>query len=134
MLLHSVQSPCNHSSSSSGLHEVMRCRHHPQNRGAVNALIALCTLSVLLQIPLGLVILLDPYYNRNAIWARDDFSTLVMAISAGYFLYDTLECMCRLEHEGWDFLLHGFFCLMVYSFLTHTGYLHYYGGWAGWRV
>jgi hypothetical protein len=94
----------------------------------------LCFLYLLLQIPLGLVILLDPFYNRNAIWARDDFSTLVMAISAGYFLYDTLECMYRIKHEGWDFLLHGFFCLMVYSFLTHTGYLHFYGECACWRV
>jgi hypothetical protein len=86
---------------------------------------ARCAIAV--QIPLGLFILLDPYYNRNAIWARDDFSTLVMAISAGYFLYDTLECMYRIQHEGWDFLLHGVFCLMVYGFLTHTGYLHFYG-------
>ncbi|WIA12745.1 hypothetical protein OEZ86_006072 [Tetradesmus obliquus] len=94
-----------------------------------------CFVHNIIQIPLGLFILLDPFYNRNAIWARDDFSTLVMAISAGYFLYDTLECMYRIKHEGWDFLLHGVFCLMVYSFLTHTGYLHFYGaGFLMWEL
>eukprot|EP00882_Tetradesmus_deserticola_P004986 GHRQ01005255.1.p1 GENE.GHRQ01005255.1~~GHRQ01005255.1.p1 ORF type:complete len:280 (+),score=77.26 GHRQ01005255.1:161-1000(+) len=94
-----------------------------------------CFVHNVIQIPLGLVILLDPFYNRNAIWARDDFSSLVMAISAGYFLYDTLECMYRLKHEGWDFLLHGVFCLTVYSFLTHTGYLHFYGaGFLMWEL
>lgn len=37
------------------------------------------------------MILLDPVFNRNTIWAANDFSTLVMAISAGYFIYDTFE-------------------------------------------
>lgn len=37
------------------------------------------------------MILLDPAFNKNTIWARSDFSTLVMAISAGYFLYDSFE-------------------------------------------
>jgi len=35
--------------------------------------------------------------------------------------------MYRLEHEGWDFLLHGVFCLLVFSNLTYTGYMHFYG-------
>lgn len=85
--------------------------------------------------PLALLILLDPYYNKNTIWARDDMSTLVMAISAGYFLYDTIECIVRLQHEGVDFLLHGVFCFLVFTNLTHTGYMHFYGGWEllGWR-
>ena len=44
-----------------------------------------------LQIPLAFMILLDPVFYKDTIWAGNDFSTLVMAISAGYFLYDTLE-------------------------------------------
>lgn len=44
-----------------------------------------------LQVPLALMILLDPAFYNNTIWARSDFSTLVMAVSAGYFLYDTFE-------------------------------------------
>jgi hypothetical protein len=44
-----------------------------------------------LQIPLAFMILLDPAFFKDTIFAGNDFSTLVMAISAGYFLYDTLE-------------------------------------------
>lgn len=35
--------------------------------------------------------------------------------------------MLRLEHEGWDFLLHGVFCFLVFSNLTYTGYMHFFG-------
>lgn len=35
--------------------------------------------------------------------------------------------MYRLEHEGWDFLLHGLFCCLVFCNLTYTGYMHFYG-------
>eukprot|EP00879_Flechtneria_rotunda_P022882 GHRR01024185.1.p1 GENE.GHRR01024185.1~~GHRR01024185.1.p1 ORF type:complete len:172 (+),score=9.83 GHRR01024185.1:340-855(+) len=89
-----------------------------------------CFVHNAIQIPLAICILLDPYFSHNTIWATDDFSTLVMAISGGYFLYDTVECIVRFEHEGPDFLLHGLFCLGVFINLTCTGYMHYYGAWA----
>lgn len=38
-----------------------------------------------------------------------------------------LQCLIRLEHEGWDFLFHGVFCFLVFSNLTYTGYMHFYG-------
>jgi hypothetical protein len=38
-----------------------------------------------------------------------------------------LQCIYRLEHEGWDFLLHGVFCLLVFTNLTYTGVMHFYG-------
>lgn len=37
------------------------------------------------------------------------------------------QCILRLEHEGWDFLFHGVFCFLVFSNLTYTGYMHFYG-------
>jgi hypothetical protein len=33
----------------------------------------------------------------------------------------------RIEHEGWDFLLHGVFCFLVFANLTLTGKLHFFG-------
>lgn len=50
-----------------------------------------------------------------------------MATSAGYFLYDTLECLYRFQDEGPEFLMHGIFCFLVYFNLTHTGVMHYFG-------
>jgi hypothetical protein len=38
-----------------------------------------------------------------------------------------VQCTLRLEHEGWDFLFHGVFCFLVFSNLTYTGYMHFYG-------
>jgi hypothetical protein len=35
--------------------------------------------------------------------------------------------MYRIDHEGWDFLLHGLFCFAVFSNLTYTGSMHFYG-------
>ncbi|KAF8067209.1 glpF [Scenedesmus sp. PABB004] len=94
-----------------------------------------CFIHNIIQVPLALVILADPYFNRSPIYARDAFSTLVMAISAGYFLYDTVECVARLQHEGTDFLLHGVFCLVVFANLTYTGYMHFYGaGFLLWEL
>jgi hypothetical protein len=45
------------------------------------------------------MILLDPAFNRNTIYAHSDFSTLVMAISAGYFLYDSLEVRGKQQQQ-----------------------------------
>lgn len=38
-----------------------------------------------------------------------------------------VQCIYRLEHEGWDFLFHGVFCFLVFSNLTYTGNMHFYG-------
>lgn len=38
-----------------------------------------------------------------------------------------LQCVYRLEHEGWDFLFHGVFCFLVFTNLTYTGVMHFYG-------
>lgn len=38
-----------------------------------------------------------------------------------------LQCIYRIDHEGWDFLLHGLFCFAVFSNLTYTGSMHFYG-------
>ncbi len=48
-------------------------------------------------------------------------------INKGYFAYDTLECIVRYQHEGPAFLLHGVFCFLVFTSLTHIRILHWYG-------
>lgn len=66
---------------------------HPHSHPAIDAHThSRCSNSApALQIPLAFMILLDPAFFKNTIWAGNGLSTLVMAISAGYFLYDTLE-------------------------------------------
>ncbi|KAI8469864.1 MAG: TLC domain-containing protein [Monoraphidium minutum] len=96
-----------------------------------------CFVHNVVQVPLGLMILTDPafYSGTSRLLASSDFSTLVMAISAGYFAYDTLECIVRYEHEGPEFLLHGVFCFIVFSTLTAIGRMHWFGaGFLMWEL
>lgn len=96
-----------------------------------------CFVHNLLQVPLGLLILTNPdfYAGKSRIFATNDFSTLVMAISAGYFAYDTLECILRYEHEGPEFLMHGVFCFIVFASLVHIRCLHWFGaGFLMWEI
>lgn len=60
-----------------------------------------CPASQSPQVPLAFMILLDPAFYKDTIWAGNDFSTLVMAISAGYFLYDTLEVRSMQGAGAW---------------------------------
>lgn len=53
----------------------------------------------------------------------------------GYFLYDTLECILRFEHEGPEFLAHGVFCLAVFGALVHIRCVHWFGaGFLMWEI
>jgi hypothetical protein len=53
----------------------------------------------------------------------------------GYFAYDTAECLLRFEHEGPEFLLHGVFCFVVFTSLTHLRLMHWYGaGFLMWEL
>lgn len=96
-----------------------------------------CFIHNVVQVPLGLMILTNPafYSGKNRVLASDDFSTMVMAISAGYFAYDSIECIVRFEHEGPEFLLHGVFCFIVFTSLAHIRLMHWFGaGFLMWEL
>lgn len=82
---------------------------------------------VCLQIPLAMAILTNTKYYSNRAVAHDTFSSTVMAISAGYFLYDSIECIVNYASEGPAFVVHGVACGSVYITLLHTGVLHWFG-------
>ncbi|GBF91170.1 flagellar associated protein [Raphidocelis subcapitata] len=94
-----------------------------------------CFVHNVLQVPLGLMVLTNAFFHSDRMFAADHFSSLVMAISAGYFLYDTVECIVRFEHEGPEFLLHGVFCFIVFTTLTHVRCMHWFGaGFLMWEL
>lgn len=49
------------------------------------------------------------------IWDVSTMSMLTMAISAGYFLWDSIVVLYRYELYGFLFALHGVYCLYVYG-------------------
>lgn len=85
-----------------------------------------CPLSIC-QVPLALCLLFDPAMRSDPVLGYSQFSCLVMQISAGYFLYDTAECILRFEHEGPEFLLHGVISFAVFASLAQMRILHWFG-------
>jgi hypothetical protein len=47
-----------------------------------------------------------------------DLSTITIAISAGYFLWDSIVVLLRYDLFGFLFALHGIYCLYVYAVAT----------------
>jgi hypothetical protein len=96
---------------------------------------AVCFCHNVLQVPLALSILLDPRFARDALFFSTPFSRLVMLVSAGYFLYDTLECLWRFDHEGPEFLLHGVMCFVTYAQLYRSRQMNWLGaGFLLWEL
>lgn len=96
---------------------------------------AVCFVHNVLQVPLALRVLRDPFFKNDVMFSATPFSRLVMLVSAGYFFYDTLECVWRYEHEGPEFLLHGVMCFVTYSQLYRSGQMHWLGcGFLMWEL
>jgi hypothetical protein len=96
---------------------------------------AVCFVHNVLQVPLALRILRDPRFAGDALFFSTPFSRAVMLVSAGYFLYDTLECIWRFEHEGPEFLLHGVMCFVTYAQLYTSRQMNWLGaGFLLWEL
>jgi hypothetical protein len=96
---------------------------------------AVCFVHNVLQVPLAFQILRSAAFRADPMFFATDFSRLVMLISAGYFAYDTLECIWRFEHEGPEFLLHGVMCFVTYAQLYRSGQMNWLGaGFLMWEL
>eukprot|EP00775_Hariotina_reticulata_P003621 gene3621-3884_t len=86
-----------------------------------------------LQISLGIMVLLQPEVNRNTIYGHTQLSTLMCLIASGYFLYDLIAVLLRME--GFAFLIHACCCLFVYTYAVYSFNLHFFGaGFLLWEL
>lgn len=53
--------------------------------------------------------------DMEAVWPATNLSTITMAISTGYFLWDSIVVLVRYDLFGFLFALHGIYCLYVYA-------------------
>jgi len=60
------------------------------------------------------------------VFASSEESYLMAAVSAGYFLFDALQCVTHVEEEGVEMLLHALASFGVYSFPAVSPFLHSY--------
>jgi hypothetical protein len=79
-----------------------------------------------LQIPLAIMVLLQPEVNGNTIYGHTQLSTMMCLIASGYFLYDLIAVLLRME--GLAFLIHACCCLFVYTYAVYSFNLHFFGG------
>eukprot|EP00879_Flechtneria_rotunda_P026407 GHRR01028156.1.p1 GENE.GHRR01028156.1~~GHRR01028156.1.p1 ORF type:complete len:214 (+),score=55.67 GHRR01028156.1:572-1213(+) len=87
------------------------------------------------QIPIAVLVLLDPAVNHNTIYGHTHLSTLMCLISSGYFVYDLIVILLRFNHEGFAFLIHAVCCLFVYAYAVYSWYLHFFGaGFLLWEL
>ncbi|KAG2453358.1 hypothetical protein HYH02_001582 [Chlamydomonas schloesseri] len=80
-----------------------------------------------LQVPLGLLLLLDPRFSSNRVFQTSPLSYAVCYISAGYFLHDLVMCASRFALEGPLYTIHALVCHAAYAFGVTTGFIHYHG-------
>ena len=77
------------------------------------------------QIPCATYVIWTPSIAEDRLHAKTPQSQLLLAISAGYFLYDAFICILR--YEGIAYLMHGFLACILYTYGAVTGFLGYYG-------
>lgn len=68
------------------------------------------------------VLFVERKLDMESVWAATNLSTLTMAISAGYFLWDSIVVLVRYDLFGFLFALHGIYCLYVYAAATFVRY------------
>lgn len=82
------------------------------------------------QVPLGLLVLVDPRFHASSstrVHFQTPLSYAMCLLSAGYFFHDLVMCAWRINLEGPLYLMHGFACHCAFAFGLHTGFIHYHG-------
>lgn len=64
------------------------------------------------------VLFVEKKLDMEQVWPATNLSTLTMAISTGYFLWDSIVVLAHYDLFGFLFALHGLYCLYVYAAST----------------
>lgn len=123
-----LHSACNHVSDAVQVARRRRwdCWWHTRAAGVISSLTC-AFLPDLLQIPIAIIVLLDPAVNKDTIYASTRLSSFMCLISSGYFLYDFVVVLLRFNKDGAQFLIHAACCLFVYTYAVYSFYLQFYG-------
>eukprot|EP01026_Neomeris_dumetosa_P037523 TRINITY_DN3040_c0_g1_i7.p3 TRINITY_DN3040_c0_g1~~TRINITY_DN3040_c0_g1_i7.p3 ORF type:complete len:219 (-),score=7.76 TRINITY_DN3040_c0_g1_i7:858-1514(-) len=82
---------------------------------------------IMIQIPLAFIVLSQKELAENTLYGYSLQSELLVAVSAGFFLHDSVMCWIRLNEEGVAYLVHGISCCYLFIFLLITQVMHWYG-------
>lgn len=80
---------------------------------------------LVLAVPLAFTVLASSELQADPLYATNTYGQLMVKVSAGYFLYDTIVCFTR--DEGLQYIIHGVTCLLAYGYGAYTTWLHYWG-------
>ena len=79
------------------------------------------------QLPLATMTVMDSSLQHDRIYGSSAASTLMVTVSAGYFMHDLIVCSLRLHIEGPTYLLHASCAFAVFSYGVYSGAMQYYG-------
>lgn len=87
----------------------------------------ICTIHNLIQVVLGVVALSSPVLWNDSLFGTTPLSRFVVALSAGFFIWDLTFAIRRVKFDGVVPIYHGMVCstLLFYNVITGTG--HFYG-------
>lgn len=64
---------------------------------------------------------IDPFHSQSAM------SQFIVAVTAGFFIWDFVICAMQPKKDGMAFVLHGLLCSIVYGYIALSGHMHVYG-------
>ncbi|KAI3431524.1 hypothetical protein D9Q98_004574 [Chlorella vulgaris] len=78
--------------------------------------------------PIAFHVLLDPELRDGAHFTDiSHASQRMVEVASGYFVYDLIICLMKLNDNGFAFLIHAVVCFTVFTVAAFKGVLHYYG-------
>lgn len=64
---------------------------------------------------------------KSRLYGSTPLASAIYCFTASYFLLDLLLCICHHKIYGWQYIIHGFCSVLLYSAAVLVPYLQYYG-------
>ena len=74
---------------------------------------------------LALPMLFDKQLVQDKIFGYSEYGGSILAITTGYFLWDTILCLSSIQLHGYQFAFHAITCLIIFllSFVSHCAFI-----------
>ena len=60
----------------------------------------------------------DASMKSDPLYSTSERSTIMLVISAGYFLHDVVTCFRNYRDWGFEYLLHASGCFLLYTYIS----------------
>eukprot|EP00898_Chlorokybus_atmophyticus_P006488 jgi/Chlat1/6840/Chrsp51S06523 len=113
-------------SSRAGLNKLTAAERKSLRYQVASRAAALAHVAAALPLAAG-VLLGDPSLRADRLFATSPASYAALQVSAGYFLYDLLQCVTHVKEEGVPFVIHALACFLLFAYGAARPFCHAYG-------